>query len=75
MASGIAKRAKRRKLTKYSEECLINEVIKNDLKNSEPFKLNLSEKYSVLLLKNLKSQFDQSIFCDLNLVSAVDETK
>lgn len=56
-----------------SQSCL-NAILKADFKEYHDLEVK-ADGYSSDLLKNLKQQFENGIFCDLVLISAIDSTK
>lgn len=53
----------------------LNQVIKNDIKNSDAVKINSKEKHAVHLMENLKELLDENLFCDIDLIAVDDDTK
>lgn len=55
--------------------CVISESIKKDFKNIGTIKVNLRENHTLHAFRNFEIQFNTKLFCDFDLISALDQTK
>lgn len=52
-----------------------NNLNSGEAAQNDVIKVTSKQNQAVYALENLKKQFDRKLFCDLDLISALDQTK